>query len=234
MARAWVGTSGFSYPEWKPSFYPDDLPKERFLEYYASRFSTVEVDRTFYRMPNTKTIDAWKAETPDGFRFAIKASQRITHREKLAVPSEALPYLVRAVSGLEEKLGAVFFQLPPWFRCDLALLETFLEQLPAGFPSAMEFRHVSWLTDEVYALLRRRGVGLVIHDADDHTTPLVVTSGLAYLRLRKSVYSAEDLASWRERARGWVAEGVDVYMYIKHEENPDAPRIALDLANGLV
>jgi len=234
MARPWVGTSGFSYPEWKPSFYPDELPKEKFLEYYASRFSTVEVDRTFYRMPNTKTIDAWKAETPDGFRFAIKASQRITHREKLAVPSEALPYLVRMVSGLEEKLGAVFFQLPPWFRCDLALLETFLEQLPAGFPSAMEFRHASWLTDEVYALLRRRGVGLVIHDADDHTTPLVVTAGLAYLRLRKSVYSAEDLASWRERARGWVAEGVDVYMYIKHEENPDAPRIALDLANGLV
>ena len=234
MARAWVGTSGFSYPEWKPSFYPDDLPKEKFLEFYASRFSTVEVDRTFYRMPNTKTIDAWKAETPDGFRFAIKASQRITHREKLAVPSEALPYLVRIVSGLEEKLGAVFFQLPPWFRCDLALLETFLEQLPAGFPSAMEFRHASWLTDEVYALLRRRGVGLVIHDADDHTTPLVVTAALAYLRLRKSVYSPEDLASWRERARGWVAEGVDVYMYIKHEENPDAPRIALDLANGLV
>ena len=233
MARPWVGTSGFSYPEWKPSFYPDDLPKERFLEYYASRFSTVEVDRTFYRMPNTKTIDAWKAETPDGFRFAIKASQRITHREKLAVPSEALPYLVRTVSGLEEKLGAVFFQLPPWFRCDLALLETFLEQLPAGFPSAMEFRHASWLTDEVYALLRRRGVGLVIHDADDHTTPLVVTAGMSYLRLRKSVYSPDDLASWRERARAWVAEGVDVYMYIKHEENPDAPRIALDLASGL-
>jgi len=185
-------------------------------------------------MPNTKTIDAWKAETPDGFRFAIKASQRITHREKLAVPSEALPYLVRTVSGLEEKLGAVFFQLPPWFRCDLALLETFLEQLPAGFPSAMEFRHASWLTDEVYALLRRRGVGLVIHDADDHTTPLVVTAGMSYLRLRKSVYSPDDLASWRERARAWVAEGVDVYMYIKHEENPDAPRIALDLANGLV
>jgi uncharacterized protein YecE (DUF72 family) len=234
MARAWVGTSGFSYPEWKPSFYPDELSKEKFLEYYASRFSTVEVDRTFYRMPNAKTIDAWKTETPDGFRFAIKASQRITHREKLAVPSEALPYLVRIVSGLEEKLGAVFFQLPPWFRCDLALLETFLEQLPAGFPSAMEFRHASWLTDEVYALLRRRGVGLVIHDADGHTTPLVVTAGLAYLRLRKSVYSPEDLATWRERARGWVSEGIDVYIYIKHEENPDAPRIALELASGLV
>jgi len=233
MARAWVGTSGFSYPEWKQSFYPEKLAQEEFLEHYASRFATVEIDRTFYRMPNAKTIDAWKAATPDGFRFAIKASQKITHREKLAVPSEALPYLVRTVSGLEDRLGAVLFQLPPWLRCDLDRLEKFLEQLPAGFPSAMEFRHASWLTDEVYDRLRRSGVGLVIHDADDHTSPLVVTARLSYLRLRKSAYSPEDLASWRERARAWVADGVDVYVYIKHEENPDAPRIALELASGL-
>jgi len=138
------------------------------------------------------------------------------------------------VSGLGDRLGAVLFQLPPWLRCDLDRLEKFLEELPAGFPSAMEFRHASWLTDEVYDRLRRRGVGLVIHDADDHTTPLVVTARLSYLRLRKSAYSPEDLAAWRERARVWVAEGVDVYMYVKHEDNPDAPRIALDLANGMV
>ncbi|HEU5248687.1 MAG TPA: DUF72 domain-containing protein [Thermoanaerobaculia bacterium] len=234
MARAWVGTSGFSYAEWKPSFYPEKLKEEEFLEYYATRLTTVEIDRTFYRMPNAKTIDAWKSATPDGFRFAIKASQKITHREKLAVPSEALAYLVRIVSGLEGRLGAVLFQLPPWLRCDVDRLDKFLGELPADFPSAMEFRHASWLTDEVYDLLRRRGVGLVIHEADDDTTPPVVTARLSYLRLRKSTYSAEDLASWRERARAWVAEGVDVYMYVKHEDNPDAPRIALDLASGLV
>lgn len=234
MARAWVGTSGFSYPEWKPSFYPEKLPQEEFLAYYASRFATVEVDRTFYRMPNAKTIDAWKAATPEGFRFAIKASQKITHREKLAVPSEALSYLVRILAGLENRLGAVLFQLPPWLRCDLDRLEKFLAELPADFPSAIEFRHASWFVDEVYDLLRRRGVGLVIQDADDHTTPLVVTARLSYLRLRKSAYSPEDLASWRERARAWVADGVDVYTYIKHEDNPDAPRIALDLASGLL
>lgn len=233
MALARVGTSGFSYAEWKPSFYPEKLPADEFLAYYASRFTTVEVDRTFYRMPNTKTIDAWKAATPEGFRFAIKASQRITHREKLAIPSEALPYLVKAVTGLGDRLGVVFFQLPPYLRCDLARLETFLEQLPAGFPSAMEFRHASWFTDEVYDLLRRRGVGLVIHDADDETTPLVVTARLTYLRLRKSEYTPENLAIWKERARAWLKDGVDVYMYIKHEENPDAPRIALELASGL-
>jgi uncharacterized protein YecE (DUF72 family) len=234
MAQARVGTSGFSYAEWRPSFYPEKLKEEEFLEYYATRFTTVEIDSTFYRLPNAKKIDAWKAATPEGFRFALKASQKITHREKLAVPSEALAYLVRIVSGLGDRLGAVLFQLPPWLRCDLDRLEKFLEELPAGFPSAMEFRHASWLTDEVYDRLRRRGVGLVIHDADDHTTPLVVTARLSYLRLRKSAYSPEDLAAWRERARVWVAEGVDVYMYVKHEDNPDAPRIALDLANGMV
>jgi uncharacterized protein YecE (DUF72 family) len=109
MARAWVGTSGFSYPEWKPSFYPAALPSEAFLEYYASHFTTVEIDRTFYRMPNAKTIDAWKAATPEGFRFAIKASQKITHTEKLTVPSETLAYLVRSVSRLEDRLGTVLF-----------------------------------------------------------------------------------------------------------------------------
>jgi len=233
MARAWVGTSGFSYPEWKPSFYPAALPSEAFLEYYASHFTTVEIDRTFYRMPNAKTIDAWKAATPEGFRFAIKASQKITHTEKLTVPSETLAYLVRSVSRLEDRLGTVLFQLPPWFRCDSDRLEKFLEHLPAGFPSALEVRHASWFADEVYELLRRRGVALVIQDADEHTTPLVVTARFSYLRLRKSSYSPEDLASWRERVRAWVADGVDVYVYIKHEENPDAPRIALDLASGI-
>jgi len=233
MAQAWVGTSGFSYPEWRPSFYPEKLPKEEFLEFYAARFTTVEIDSTFYRMPNTKKIDAWKAAAPEGFRFAIKASQRITHREKLEVPSEALPYLVKTVSRLEDRLGAVLFQTPPTLRCDLVRLEKFLQELPAGFPSAFEFRHDSWLTDEVYELLRHQNAGLVIHDADDHTTPLVVTARLSYLRLRKSAYSPSDLASWGERARTWAAGGVDVYMYVKHEDNPDAPRIALDLAAAI-
>ncbi|HJQ97294.1 MAG TPA: DUF72 domain-containing protein [Candidatus Polarisedimenticolaceae bacterium] len=233
MARAWVGTSGFSYDEWKPSFYPEKLKKDEFLAYYASRFKTVEVDRTFYRMPNAKTLDAWRAATPDGFRFAIKASQQITHFQKLAVPSEALAYLVRILSGFEDRLGSVLFQLPPVLRMDLERLEKFIAELPDGFPSAFEFRHESWLTDEVYDLLRRRGAGLVIHDSDEGTTPLVVTGRLAYLRLRKTTYTPEEFASWRERARTWVADGVDVYMYIKHEDNPDAPRIALDLASGL-
>ena len=233
MARARVGTSGFSYDEWKPSFYPETLKKDEYLAYYASKFATVEVDRTFYRMPNAKTLAAWRAATPDGFRFAIKASQKITHFEKIAVPSEALAYLVRILSGFEDRLGAVLFQLPPVLRVDVERLEKFLGALPEAFPSAFEFRHASWLTDEVYDLLRRRGAGLVIHDTDEGTTPLVMTSRLAYLRLRKTAYTPEEFEAWRQRARAWVADGADVYMYIKHEDNPDAPRIALDLASGL-
>lgn len=233
MARAWVGTSGFSYPEWRPSFYPEGLPKEEFLSYYASRFSSVEIDSTFYRMPNAKTIDGWKAATGEGFRFAVKASQKITHRERLQVPSEALAYLADTVSRLGDRLGALLFQLPPYFRLDLERLQRFLAALPAGLPCALEFRHASWFTEEVYDLLRRSGAGLCVHDADDHTTPVLVTGRLAYVRLRRSAYSPEDLGSWKERARAWVEEGCDVYAYVKHEDNPDAPRIALELQQGL-
>ncbi len=233
MPRAWVGTSGFSYAEWRPSFYPEDQPKEEFLSYYASRFKSVEIDSTFYRMPNAKTIDGWKAATGEGFRFAIKASQKITHRERLKVPSEALDYLTGTVSRMGDRLGALLFQLPPYFRLDLGRLESFLAALPLGLPCAMEFRHESWFTEEVYDLLRRSGAGLCVHDADDHTTPLIVTAPLAYLRLRRSVYSPEDLEFWRERVRAWVEGGADVYAYVKHEDNPDAPRIALELQQGL-
>ncbi len=233
MARAWVGTSGFSYPEWRRSFYPEDLPKEGFLSYYASRFDSVEIDSTFYRMPNAKTIEGWKAATADGFRFAIKASQKITHRERLQVPSEALAYLTGAISRLGERLGVLLVQLPPYFRLDLERLKGFLAALPPSFPCALEFRHDSWFTEEVYDLLRGSGAGLCVHDADDRTTPLLVTGRLAYVRLRKSVYTPGDLDSWRQRIRGWVEGGADVYAYVKHEDNPDAPRIALELRQGL-
>src|SRR6185436_12588082 len=124
MPRLWIGTSGFSYPEWQPSFYPEGLSKDEYLAYYATRLDTVEINSTFYRMPNTKTLEGWKAATPEGFRFAIKASQKITHRERLKVPSESLAYLIEAVGKLGSRLGAVLFQLPPNFKQDLARLET--------------------------------------------------------------------------------------------------------------
>ena len=233
MATIWFGTSGFSYKEWKPSFYPADLPDKQMLSYYATRLNSVEIDYTFYRMPTAKTIDAWKLAAPDRFRFTLKASQQITHRQRLKVPSEALNYFTGVVPRLENRLGLVLYQLPPFFKCDAQRLEMFLAALPHGVPSAFEFRHDSWFNDAIYDLLRRRNITLCIHDADEHTTPMVLTGTAAYVRLRRSVYTPDQRREWQDRLREWAGAGTEVFAYIKHEDNPDAPQIALKFAEGL-
>jgi uncharacterized protein YecE (DUF72 family) len=233
MASIWVGTSGFSYKEWKPVFYPQELPSADFLGYYATRLNGVEIDSTFYRMPNPKTIEGWRAATPEGFRFAIKASQQITHRQRLKVPSEPLEYLFNVVSGLGNRLGMILYQLPPFFRCDVPKLEMFLSAVPRGIPAAFEFRHESWFVADVYRLLKSRNVALCVHDADDHTTPLVLTATFTYVRMRRSEYSPEQRREWHDRIRMWAGEGVDVYAFVKHEDNPDAPLIAMEFAKDL-
>src|SRR5215472_1174411 len=157
MAPIWFGTSGFSYKEWRPKFYPDGLSEKQFLQYYSRQLNSVEIDYTFYRMPSSKTIDAWNAATPEHFKFTLKASQQITHRQRLKTPSDALDYFMNVVPGLGNRLGMVLFQLPPFFKCDVEKLETFLAVLPRGVPAAFEFRHDSWFKEDVYALLRGRG-----------------------------------------------------------------------------
>jgi uncharacterized protein YecE (DUF72 family) len=233
MASVWFGTSGFSYKEWRPAFYPDGLSDKQFLPYYSSRLNSVEIDYTFYRMPSAKTIEAWRTATPEGFKFTIKASQQITHRQRLKVPSEALDYLLSVIPGLESRLGMVLYQLPPFFKCDPQKLEAFLAVLPRGIPSTFEFRHDSWFSDEVYGLLRNHNVALCIHDADDHTTPLELTAGFTYIRLRRSVYDETKRSEWQDRIRSWARDGIEVFAYIKHEDNPDAPLIALEFAHGI-
>jgi uncharacterized protein YecE (DUF72 family) len=233
MALVWFGTSGFGYKEWRPIFYPEGLPEKQFLTYYASRLNSVEIDYTFYRMPSAQTIASWKGSTPENFKFTLKASQQITHRQRLKVPSEALDYLLSVVPGLEARLGMVLFQLPPFFRCDLSKLEAFLSTLPRGVRAAFEFRHDSWFAPEVYGLLSRHGVGLCIHDADDHTTPMKTTAAFTYVRLRRSEYTEVQKQEWQERIRGWARDGIEVFAYIKHEDNPNAPLIALDFAKDL-
>jgi len=233
MARIWFGTSGFSYKEWRPYFYPEDLSEKKFLEYYASRLNSVEIDYTFYRMPNTKTIDAWRNSTPEHFRFTLKASQQITHRQRLKLPSEALDYFLSVVPGLESRLGMILFQLPPFFKCDAQKLEMFVSSLPRGIPAAFEFRHDSWFVSEVYEILRARRVALCINDSDERTTPIEITAPLTYVRLRRSEYSADQREEWRARFRKWAGEGVEVFAYIKHEDNPNAPLIVLDFAKDL-
>ncbi len=233
MADIWFGTSGFSYKEWKPEFYPQDLPADQFLNYYAGRFNSVEIDYTFYRMPNQKTIDSWVRSTPAGFRFALKASRQITHRERLKSPSDALEYLLGIVPGLGNRLGPILFQLPPFFRCDPQKLEMFLAAIPLGIRAAFEFRHESWFSPEVYRLLIARQAALCIHDADEHTTPMQLTANFTYVRLRRSHYDAQKKTEWQERIREWSRTGVEVFGYIKHEDNPDAPRIARDFVQSL-
>jgi uncharacterized protein YecE (DUF72 family) len=193
----------------------------------------VEIDYTFYRMPTAKTIESWRTATPEHFKFTVKASQQITHRQRLKVPSEALEYFTTVVPGLEDRLGLVLYQLPPFFKCDAQRLEMFLAALPRGVHSAFEFRHESWFNQPVYDLLKKHNVALCIHDADDHTTPTEITADATYVRLRKSAYSDDDRKSWQERLRGWAGAGTEVFAYIKHEDNPDAPQIALQFAEGL-
>jgi uncharacterized protein YecE (DUF72 family) len=233
MAAIWFGTSGFSYKEWRPAFYPEGLSEKEFLRYYSSKLNSVEIDYTFYRMPSAKTIDAWKNATPEHFKFTLKASQQITHRQRLTVPSDALDYFVSVVPGLENRLGIVLFQLPPFFKCNLQKLETFLSVLPRGLPAAFEFRHESWFTEDVYRLLRQHHIALCIHDADDHTTPMEITAGFTYVRLRRSEYREDQRREWQGYLRRWAADGIEVFAYIKHEDNPNAPLIALQFAQGL-
>jgi len=233
MVPIWLGTSGFSYKEWRPIFYPSDLSEKQFLTFYASRLNSVEIDYTFYRMPTAKTIEAWRAATQENFRFCLKASQQITHRQRLKVPSDALEYLLNVVTGLESRLGLILYQLPPFFKCDVPKLDMFLSVLPRGIHAAFEFRHDSWFNDEVYRLLEKHGVALCIHDADDHTTPLQLTANFTYVRLRRSEYTEAQRKEWQERMHAWSVGGTEVFAYIKHEDNPNAPLIAQEFARGL-
>jgi uncharacterized protein YecE (DUF72 family) len=230
----WLGTSGFSYKEWKGIFYPKELAAAGFLKFYASRFRGVEIDSTFYRMPKRETLQAWAEATPETFRFALKASQRITHFGRLKLPSEALDYWLGILPELGSRLGLALYQLPPNFKCDLPRLEAFLQTLAsAPIKSAFEFRHESWFVPEVYACLRKYETALCINEGDDGTTPMELTAPRTYVRLRKSAYTAEERSAWQERLRGWSKDGIDVFAFIKHEDNPDAPTIALEFQRGL-
>jgi uncharacterized protein YecE (DUF72 family) len=184
-------------------------------------------------MPNAKTLQGWNNSTGPEFRFALKASRRITHWERLRIPSEALNYLLGVVTGLERRLGLMLYQLPPDFQCDLQALRTFLSALPQGIRSAFEFRHDSWHRGDTYEILREHGAALCLQDRDGYTTPLEVTAPFTYVRLRRSNYDAPLRDEWLRRIRAWAASGLDVYAYLKHEDNPDAPLMAREFAEGL-
>jgi uncharacterized protein YecE (DUF72 family) len=222
----WTGTSGYQYPEWRGSFYPEKFPTAKMLPYYAERFSTVEINSTFYRMPNTKTIAGWNAETPAGFAFALKGSRRITHDARLQDVNEPLRYFLDTARALGSKLGAVLFQLPPFFKKDLDRLGDALVLLPPGIRPVFEFRHESWFAEDVYALLRTRNVAVCIADTEKGTTPLVATADFGYFRLRDEGYAAEDLKQWAQTVKRLGAGWQDTFVYFKHEESGIGPALA--------
>ena len=215
-----AGTSGFAYPAWKPEFYPAGVAASRFLEHYAARLNCVEINYTFRRTPAAATLEAWVRGTPPGFTFAVKAHQRITHQARLQDAGEATSFFLKALEPLRAagKLGPILFQLPPYLHCDPARLAAFLELLPAGQRATIEFRHESWLTDEVYDLLREHGVALCVADTEKLVVPEVVTADFVYERLRQPSYSDADLAAMAARSRRLLAAGLDCYLVFKHEE----------------
>jgi uncharacterized protein YecE (DUF72 family) len=225
----WVGTSGYNYPEWRGSFYPEKFPTAKMLPYYAERFSTVEVNYTFYRTPNAKTIANWVAETPDGFAFTLKASRKITHDARLKNVGENLGYFLDTARGLGSKLGPILFQLPPSFRKSpdhVARLKGVLALLSEGVRPVFEFRHESWFDDEVYALLRERNAALCIADNESGTTPEVPTANFGYFRLRDEGYHTTDLRKWAETVKRLGAGWRETFVYFKHEESGIGPALA--------
>ncbi|MGI8481120.1 MAG: DUF72 domain-containing protein [Chthoniobacterales bacterium] len=228
--ETWIGTSGFQYAEWKGTFYPEDLPTAKMLPFYSERFSTTEINYTFRRIPSAKTIDSWCTATPPGFQFSLKAPQKVTHFAKLRNCQDTLSYFYGVIAGLERKLGPVLFQLPPGLQKDTALLETFLDDLPPGMRAAFEFRHKTWLDDEVFQLLKNKDVALCVADSEKISTPFVATSSYGYLRLRREDYQNADIDRWAEQIRAQNSAWSDAFIYFKHEESGMGPKLAKQLA----
>jgi uncharacterized protein YecE (DUF72 family) len=225
--RVHVGTSGYNYPEWRGTFYPDDLPAKRMFAFYAERFHTVEINYTFYRTPTAKATTAWREQAPEGFRYALKAPRRITHEQRLGGTSgESLRFFLDNARLLGPCLGPILFQLPPNFRCDRARLESFLTLVPDDIRAAFEFRHDSWLTDDVLALLTERRVALCIADFGDKTTPIRATARHGYFRLRDEGYTPADLDRWAAETLALADKWDDAYVFFKHEEEGKGPEFA--------
>jgi len=221
----YVGTSGFSYKEWKGTFYPEDLPDKQMLRFYGERFRSVEINNTFYRMPKESVLEAWAQEVPADFKFVLKAPQRITHMQRLKDANDSVSYFLKVAAVLKEQLGPLLFQLPPYLKKDLPRLREFLALLPSDRRCAFEFRHESWFDDEIFALLREHQTALCIAEAEDGVeVPFVSTADWGYLRLRRPDYGDVELKTWGNRVREQPWR--DAFVFFKHEDEGKGPQMA--------
>jgi uncharacterized protein YecE (DUF72 family) len=224
----WVGTSGYSYKEWKGSFYPEKLPDDQMLRAYAERLPAVEINNTFYRLPKAAVLESWAEQVPDEFRFVLKASRRITHIKRLREVGEETGYLYRMAASLGPHMGVVLFQMPPNFQKDLPRLQAFLELVPPGRGAALEFRHPSWFDDDVYQALRARRCALCLSDTDEAPIEAIVsTADWGYLRLRRDQYNDKTIGelAGKIRSQAWKT----AYVFFKDEGEGRGPRYAQQL-----
>jgi uncharacterized protein YecE (DUF72 family) len=227
-----VGTSGWSYDEWHGPFYPEDLAAGERLRFYAARLPAVEVNNTFYRLPRASVLEGWAASVPEAFRFALKASRRITHIKRLKDARDETEYLLRTAQALGGKLGPILFQLPPNLKLDLDRFDAFLERLPAGTRAAFEFRHESWRDERVLERLRARALAWCQVDGDEaELGEIVPTAPYGYLRLRRAEYTPEALTGWARRIAGAGFAGS--FVFLKHEDAGAGPRLAAALLEQL-
>ena len=235
MAQLYAGTSGWAYPSWKPEFYPAKLPQRSFLSYYASQLNTVEVNFTFRQLLKETTAQKWIAETPEKFRLSVKAHQVITHIKRLKKTEDFIPRFLSTIEPLAraEKLGPILFQLPPNMKADAGVLAEFLAALPRTLPSAFEFRHESWFTDEIFDLLKTHNRALCVAETEERVTPDMITADFCYYRYRKPTYTPEERQKMIARIHEHLNQARDVFVYFKHEETPQGAIYAVEVLNEL-
>ncbi|HXU18754.1 MAG TPA: DUF72 domain-containing protein [Terriglobales bacterium] len=231
MPNLFIGTSGWAYPSWKPGFYPEKLAQTKFLTYYATQLNTVEVNLTFRQLLKDTTAQKWIEQTPQEFRFTIKAHQVITHIKRLKNSEEFLQRFISTIEPLSQagKIGCVLFQLPPNLKADPKLLQDFLPAIPRGVKAAFEFRHESWFADDIFSCLKQHNRALCVAETEERGTPDVVTADFCYYRYRKPEYTPEERQAMLRRMQEHLSNGRDSYAYFKHEETPQGAIYAVDV-----
>lgn len=230
-----IGTSGWHYGHWEGPFYPADISSEKYLEYYSKSFHTVEINSSFYRMPDRETIREWRDTVPENFIFSIKASRYITHMKKLKETREAVSYLTSTVSLFKNKLGPILFQLPPRWHVNPERLESFVKSLPGNYDYAFEFRDTSWFDDSVYEILEKHNMAFCLYEIGRVVSPRIVTADTVYIRLHgpdgpyRGQYSDSELSDWAHAILKWRKEGKEIYCYFDNDEQGYAPLDAMRL-----